>query len=150
MDFFQTFLGTYQFYYSNGASSAASPTSNGQTYWQYNPGLGLGSTSAATYYANYSYGLAAFPANPSRQLQFYVYRYDSNGNDLNSYFNNLNTTGGTIMWEQNGVQAIYSGTGVNYSYGGSVLQFDISNVSQEILSATTLYTSATTINLRVI
>ena len=87
--------------------------------------------------------------NPSRQLQFYLYRYDLNGYDFNTYFNNLNTSGGTLTWEQGGVQAIYSGTGTNYSYNGVVLQLDVTTLSQQILSATTVYTSATTINLSI-
>jgi hypothetical protein len=103
-----------------------------------------------TYYANYSYGLTAQFPNPNRELQFYVYRYDQTGNDFNTCFNNLNITGGTITWEQNGVQAIFSGSSIAYSYNGLVLQLNVTDISQEILSASTIYTSATTVTLTVL
>ena len=126
-------------------------SSSGETVWQYVPGLTGGGLSGETYYANYSYGLSPtlpYP-NPSRQLQFYIYRYDQNGTDLNTLFNTLNNSGGTITWEQGGVQAIYSGSASDYSYNTVVLQLDVTNINQQILSASTVYTSATTINLTV-
>ena len=137
--------GTYLFNAANGAPSPLPPVdTNGEAFFQTIPGRGFGCLSASTYNPDY-YGVD--PICGAQTMVFTFSRYDSLGNDNNTLFSNINTTGGYIKVEQSGFSAIYSGTGSDFSYGGVNLDFYANSQTQQIYSANTTFTSASTFNL---
>lgn len=93
--------GSWYFYYSEGGFGGP-PISNGNALFMTN-------ANNSTYNPNFSEGTN----------QIYLNRYDSNGTDYSTQFNNLFTSGGSITMTQNGQTATYTGVPYSFQYSDS-------------------------------
>lgn len=136
--------GSYLLYTADGAPSPLPSVPTGGSFFQTIPGRGIGCLSASTYNPDF-FGID--PICGAQTMEFKFNRYDSLGNDNDIIFSNINTSGGYIKVEQGGFSAIYSGTSSDFSYGGANLDFQANSQTQQIYSANTTFTSASTFNL---
>ena len=118
------------FYSPNNSPVASPPSSNGNTAFIINSGVGL-------YNPNYTGGT----------FNLYFNNNNSVGTSYASQFSTLDTAGGTITVSQGSSTVIYSGTASEYTNTGTFTFLNVTRSEQMIQSAATPFVSGTSINV---
>lgn len=118
------------FYSPNNSPVASPPSSNGNTAFITNSGIGL-------YNPNYTGGT----------FNLYFNNNNSVGTSYAAQFTTLDTAGGTITLSQGSSTVIYSGTASEYINTGTFTYLNVTRPEQMVQSAATPFVSGTSINL---